>query len=192
MRSLAALSLGAAALVGGALLSPHTLSARARSLAESLPLIGGSGGNSFTRDCPRGSVLTGVRWRTGLALDGIGIACSPVRSDGTLGPAVDVGTMAGGNGGTAGRGHCQTGVVAAQGGSSAGVSLDGLFLRCFFWYPASRSYGGTSVSDIEVKKPAAIPFWNFTQCRDGTAPATGIYGRHGSLVDAVGLKCGTP
>ena len=192
MRPIVPLAAGALVVAGATLLAPHPLSAHARAFAENLPLIGGSGGNAFTRDCPKGSVLTGVRWRTGLALDGLGIACSPVLSNGSLGAEVDVGAMTGGNGGTAGRGHCQGGVVAAQGGSSAGVSLDGLFLRCFTWYAASRSYGGTYVTEIEVKKPAAIPFWNFTQCRDGTAPATGIYGRHGSLVDAVALKCGTP
>lgn len=86
-----------------------------------------AGGTLFSRTCPSGNVLTGVRWRTGTVVDGIGIECSPVRADGTLGTGVDVGPMAGGNGGTAGRDHCRGGVIAGQSGATAGVSLASLF-----------------------------------------------------------------
>src|ERR1041384_988102 len=123
--------LAVGAVAGVALLAPHAASARA--LLEDLPLIGASGGSSFSRTCPSGHVLTGVRWRTGAAVDGIGIQCSPIRSDGTLGTRIDVGSMAGGNGGTAGRDDCRGGVIAGQNGATAGVSLGSLFFRRFPW-----------------------------------------------------------
>ena len=99
-----------APLAGAALAAPHAAAARA--LFEDLPLIGTNGGTSFTRACPSGNVLTGVRWRTGAFVDGIGIQCSPIRADGTLGARVNVGEMAGGNGGTAGQDNCHGGVIA--------------------------------------------------------------------------------
>jgi hypothetical protein len=94
MRPLIPLSIGAL-VVAGALLSPQPLRARSRSLLENLPLIGASGGTSFSRSCPAGSVLSGIRWRTGAFVDAIGIQCSKILSDGSLGPSNDVGTMAG-------------------------------------------------------------------------------------------------
>jgi len=176
-------------LAGAAVLAPHAASAR--SLFEDLPLIGTNGGNSFTRTCPSGHVLTGVRWRTGAAVDGIGIQCAPIRADGTLGQRVDVGTMAGGNGGTAGRDDCRGGVIAGQNGATAGVSLGSLFFRCFQWSPAARSYTGAGNYTINVRVGLLISA-SESQCYNGNQPAIGIRGRHGSLVDAVGLRCGTP
>ncbi|AHG88744.1 hypothetical protein J421_1207 [Gemmatirosa kalamazoonensis] len=191
MRSLVALSLGAAVVAGGALLAPTPLAARALSFAENLPLIGTGGGHSFTRNCPAGSVLTGVRWRTGAVVDGIGIQCSTVRSDGTLGPRTDVGSMAGGNGGTAGRDDCHGGVVAGQNGATAGVSLGSLFFRCFQWSPAARAYTGAVNYTINVRIGLLISA-SESQCHDGDKPAVGLYGRHGSFIDAVGVICGKP
>lgn len=189
MRPLIPLSIGALA-VAGALLSPQPLRARSRSLLENLPLIGASGGTSFSRNCPAGSVLSGIRWRTGAFVDAIGIQCSKILSDGSLGPANDVGTMAGGNGGTPGSDHCP-GVIAGQNGATAGISLGSLFFRCFQWFGASRSYGGSNIKTINVRIGLLISA-SESQCNAGSQPATGIYGRHGSLIDAVGLKCSTP
>ena len=187
MRPLFQLALGA--LAGATLLAPHAAAARA--LFEDLPLIGTSGGTAFSRTCPSGHVLTGVRWRTGAVVDGIGIQCSPVRSDGTLGARVDVGPIAGGNGGTAGRDDCRGGVIAGQNGATAGVSLGSLFFRCFTWNPTARAYTGADNYSINVRIGLLISA-SESQCHDGDKPAVGIHGRHGSFVDAVGLKCGKP
>ncbi len=190
MRPLVSLSICTVA-VSGMLLSPLPLRAKGRSLLENLPLIGASGGNSFSRTCPSGSVLTGIRWRTGMFVDGIGIQCSTILAGGTLGPANNVGDMAGGNGGTAGSDHCPGGVIAGQNGATAGASLGSLFFRCYQWFPESRSYGGAIMKTINVRIGLLISA-SESQCHSGTQPATGIYGRHGSLIDAVGLKCNTP
>ena len=68
-RPLIPLALGA--LAGATLLAPHAAAARA--LLDDLPLIGTGGGTTFSRTCPSGNVLTGIRWRTGAVVDGIGI-----------------------------------------------------------------------------------------------------------------------
>jgi hypothetical protein len=187
MRPLIPLALGA--LAGATLLAPHAAAARA--LLDDLPLIGTGGGTAFSRTCPSGHVLTGVRWRTGTVVDGIGIQCSPVRSDGTLGTGVDVGPMAGGNGGTAGRDHCRGGVIAGQNGATAGVSLASLFFRCFPWNPTARVYTGADNYSINVRIGLLISA-SESQCHDGDKPAVGIHGRHGAFVDAVGLRCAKP
>jgi hypothetical protein len=183
------LPLAFSALAGTALIVPHAAAARA--LFEDLPLIGTNGGTAFSRTCPSGHVLTGVRWRTGAVVDGIGIQCSPIRSDGTLGTRINVGSMAGGNGGTAGQDDCRGGVIAGQNGATAGVSLGSLFFRCFVWNPAARAYTGGEIYSINVRIGLLISA-SERQCVDGSAPAIGIRGRHGSFVDAVGLKCGRP
>ena len=43
-----------------------------------LPIYGGTGGSSFTRDCGAGHVLTGLRYRSGVVVDAIGLLCRPV------------------------------------------------------------------------------------------------------------------
>jgi len=192
--ALAPLLARAAATSAALFVSPDPASARDPDHAhkaayfEDLPLIGGSGGHSYTLMCPSGQVLTGVRYRVGALVDGLGIKCSKVKADGSLGPSTDVGSMVGGNGGTAGSATCQTSgeVIAAQQGASAGVGIGGLHFLCFTWY--GHNYGGTSNDIINVI--GFLPAFIAQQCRDGNEPAIGIYGRHGSLVDAVGLKCG--
>jgi hypothetical protein len=99
--------------------------------------------------------------------------------------------MAGGNGGTAGEDHCRGGVIAGQNGATAGVSLGSLFFRCFQWSPGGRAYIGADDYSINVRVGLLISA-SESQCHDGRQPAIGIRGRHGSFVDAVGLKCGTP
>lgn len=166
----------------------------AQGYVENLPLVGSLGGNAFTRDCPASHVLTGIRWRRGLVLDGVGIKCRPVRSDGTLGTEINSGTMAGGNGGTAGSASCpgSTVIVSQAGASQAGVGIGILVLGCFRWFPASRSWGGSSLDHISVKTGGVVPAIVTSTCTLGTQPARGIRGRHGMVVDSFGLRCATP
>jgi hypothetical protein len=49
-----------------------------------LPVYGGSGGTAFTKDCGSGYVLTGLRYRSSLLVDAIGIMCRPVNANGSL------------------------------------------------------------------------------------------------------------
>lgn len=117
----------AAVLIGGTVLvAAGAASTRlnASLVFEELPPIGGIGGSAFSRECPDGNVLTGIRYRRGLLVDGIGIKCRPIRSDGTLGAEVNAGSMAGGSGGTSGSVSCPSGeVVAEESGLSGGVGI---------------------------------------------------------------------
>jgi hypothetical protein len=159
----------------------------------SFPLVGWvTGGTSFSRTCPRGSVLTGLRWRAGYQLDAVGIMCSRVHDNGQLGPSENVGTMAGGNGGRAGSDTCRGGVVAGQTGAAqvtGGVAL--FYASCFRWYAASRSWGG-SFYTVRLLSTNILPALGNYTCSDGQRPVIGIYGRHGAFIDALGLRCGLP
>jgi hypothetical protein len=183
-------------IVGIPAIFVSSTNASARMIFETLPLIGGAtSGSTFTRRCPDNHVLTGLRWRKGLVLDGVGIKCRPVSSSGLLGTESNYGTMAGGNGGTAGSDGCGPAnvreVVAGQRGGSGGVGVAGLVLECYEWAGSSKSWGGgTPTSRIEVLYNA--PQLNQHRCADAKKPAVGITGRHGSIIDAVGLICDTP
>lgn len=63
-------------LLGGALvLAPR----RAPDLpAQLLPVNGGSGGTAYSRDCGAGRVVTGLRMRSALLVDAVGLLCKPV------------------------------------------------------------------------------------------------------------------
>src|ERR1051325_5645260 len=76
-----------------------------------LTVLGGSGGTAFSRDCGSGRVLSGVRYRSGMVIDAIGLLCRPVLSDGTLGPESTVGTLVGGAGGTIASASCPSATV---------------------------------------------------------------------------------
>lgn len=164
----------------------------ARLAFEDLPLLGFSpGGTPFTRECPDGHVLTGVRYRRGLVLDGLGIRCRPVRPDGTLGPEISAGLMTGGNGGSAGTASCPANtVIASQEGDITGLTLGAARLGCHAWVPGSRSWKGSQTRVLVVKPGSGTPRKN--TCAKGSEPATGIRGRHGGIVDAFGLRCGKP
>lgn len=188
-RATVALCVGAIA-VAGVVVNTHAFDGHL--VLENLPLIGSGTGTSFSRECPDKHVLSGIRYRRGLVLDGVGIKCRPVRPDGTLGPEINSGSMAGGNGGTAGSESCTgTTAIVSQTGAGPGVGINTLVLGCFQWFPASKSWGGSRIAHVTVMGGGAPAFVTST-CSAGTQPATGIKGRHGSIVDAFGLHCSTP
>ena len=78
-----------------------TGSRHAGSAAQDLVIYGGGGGSAFTRTCGNNRVMTGFQYRKGLVIDGIGLLCRPVQSNGTLG-SESAGSMAGGGGGSFG------------------------------------------------------------------------------------------
>ena len=166
----------------------HARSARAA--VEELPLLGSSlTGSPFVRSCPDNHVLTGFRYRSGLTLDGIGpIKCRPIRSDGTLGAEVLAGSLAGGNGGTLANKSCGADqVVVAQAAPAPGFSA--LTFFCVRWSATSKAWFGSPVGLGLVSSTASTPR---STCSSSTQPATGIRGRHGMIIDAIGLVCKTP
>ena len=184
----------AAVLVGGTVLAAAgAASSRldASLVFEDLPLIGGIGGSAFSRECPDDQVLTGIRYRRGLLVDGIGIKCRPIRSDGTLGAEVNAGSMAGGSGGTSGSVSCPSGqVVAEESGLSGGVGISKLYFYCYKWVPRTKIVDGAMETTLVVNGSGNT--LTMHKCTSASQPATGIKGRHGAIVDAVGLHCSIP
>ncbi len=158
-----------------------------------LALIGSGGGKSFTRRCPDDHVLTGLRWRTGMVIDAIGIRCRPVRLSGHLGDEISVGSMAGGNGGSAGSESCNQqnpSVIASQYGGGAGIGIAKFSVECKEWLPESRAFGVGNRWIFSVRNGTVMI--SSAACGSSNSPAVGIYGRHGSFIDAMGLICDKP
>ncbi len=163
----------------------------ARVAAEELPLLGNPlGGSPFFRTCPDNHVLTGFRYRSDLTLDAIvSIKCRPVRSDGTLGAEILAGSFAGGNGGTLANKSCSADqVIVGQKISIAG-SLLNLTFFCVRWSATSKAWFGSGDA-IGLVKAALSP--EGRKCSSSTQPAIGIRGRHGMVIDAIGLVCNVP
>ncbi len=164
-----------------------------------LPAVGSGGGTAFTRRCPAGHVLSGLRWRQGLVVDAIGIKCRPVGSDGALGAEITVGTMVGGSGGQFGSGSCRHHsadqpfpIIVEQQAGGSGVGLALLVFSCRPWYKEPRIFGGgQATSGVTVRFGGVISATDRT-CPNPDSPAVGIHGRQGSIVDAVGLICAKP
>jgi hypothetical protein len=158
---------------------------------QTLTAFGGGGGNSFSRRCPDGTVLTGLRGLRGLWMDAVGIICSPVMSNGQLGAPSAQGTLAGGTGGTMAERKCAGDQVV----SGIYVRFDNLVsninVECKAWDPATRQMGLTPVS-LNGFTSSVSTQGQGVRCSNRTQPASGIHGRAASYLDAIGLRCDEP
>ena len=169
------------------------------SAQDLLPLVGGNGGNSFSLVCPKGFVLTGIRARRGITLDGIGSRCRPVRADGTLGAEENEGPVWGGPGGDTYAQSCGGGaVIAQQSAMFDGGRLSQLAYHCYRWVPSSRRWDSADRRDVLVVLPARAPpapaaaVGTVTRCPAATRPADGLRGRSGVHVESIGIRCDDP
>lgn len=158
--------------------------------AQYLPVNGGSGGAPFTRSCGAGKVLTGLRYRTGLSIDAIGLLCRQVGADGSLGTESTVGTMAGGGGGTSGSTSCPAGSVVRLARIYYGTYVDGVLLHCMQWQKSTRSMG--AVAAVRTFGRTAFNTGQTSQCEADTQPVVAIRGRAAGFVDALGIICDEP
>jgi hypothetical protein len=156
-----------------------------------LPVFGGSGGTAFSRDCGAGRVLTGLRYRSGLVLDAVGLLCRPLNADGSLGSETTVGTLAGGGGGTSNVARCASNTIVRAAYVYYGSVIDGIKMQCYAWDKATRSSAGPLRSTITAGSLDG-PNVNFEICEANTQPAAGIRGRAGLVVDAIGFTCDEP
>lgn len=121
---------------------------------EDLQMIGAiPGGQLQSRTCPDEAVMTGLRLRTGVLVDAIGIRCRRIRADGTLDREFDDGSMMGGTGGSSLVASCPAGSVVV--GERFGVmslppyAPGTLGIHCQSWSPATRvTYGPTSLKTV--------------------------------------------
>ena len=157
---------------------------------QALVIYGGGGGSAFTRTCGSNRVMTGFQYRKGLVIDGIGLLCRPVQSNGTLG-SESAGSMAGGGGGSFGTRSCAAGSVVVGGVVEYGSVIETVRIRCREWKAATRSYGTTEVVVSLVGNNATLSIGR-TKCDNATQPVVSIRGRAGLVVDAVGFTCDEP
>lgn len=160
--------------------------------AEQLDIVGGTGGSAFTRACPAGAVLTGIRARVGLAIDAIGIKCRPIGANGVLGGESDAGSLAGGSGGQVNvNSSCPQGEVVASMRVSRGVASVGfLQFNCHSWSTTNRNTGAVKSQLLVIS--AAVPTGAVSKCSRATQPIVALRGRAAMLVDALGATCNEP
>jgi hypothetical protein len=158
-----------------------------------LPVYGGSGGTAFTRECGTGYVLTGIRVRSGIYLDAIGVLCRQVRSDGTLGSETTVGTLSGGGGGTSATASCPSGKVVAKARMSFSSYAEFLYIFCRDWHSSTRTVGPSTTETVNfVGNTFSTANWATEACESTAQPARGIRGRSAVFVDALGFICDEP
>jgi hypothetical protein len=152
--------------------------------AKSFPPYGARGDASFSDTCPAGEYLVGLRARSGAWIDQIQISCRSLT--GNLGGAPYYGPARGGNGGGPSEGHCPGGYVINYMGfalTAGDRQVQNFFFECVSAtdgskHPGFRIGGNATTNKAPQRQP----------CPAGEA-ATGIAGRYGQHVNAVGLIC---
>jgi hypothetical protein len=144
--------------------------------------FGGNGGGEFRSKCPAGLAMFAYIGRAGTALDRIQPICIEVRADKGLGPRQDRGTDHGGNGGGVIQRTCPDSVVTSIRVFSGGDNLVSLIdLGC----TNLKTGAQTAVSGRSAGKHTNN---NLSTCNSDEI-AVGIHGRHGAMIDRLGLIC---
>jgi hypothetical protein len=160
------------------------LSASPVRAAQEFPLYGGPGGGAFRFDCPSGHFMVGAKYRAGSWLDQIAVICAKI---GPLGLDYDpIGPAFGGNGGNVSRIEtCNLNQVIT--GAAVLLNSSNKFVKEIDF--GCRSPYNGSYRSIIVGSPASIFPDHYQLCRNGEA-ITGIQGRAGLFIDAIGMICG--
>lgn len=172
--------------------------------ATTLPIQGGPGGGYFEAACPEGQYLVGFSVGAGAWIDRIAVLCAPyLPSDGSFGTRAQA-EFHGGSGGSPQEKYCPGNSYVH--GIEFGYTrkdddpqfVDDVEMHC---WSAGAGYSETVCIDTgegcgAVKaKPEDLPasgtiYTAFTQECPIDEAATGIHGRSGEFVDAIGLICG--
>jgi hypothetical protein len=74
-----------------------------------------------------------------------------------------------------------------------GTYVDYISLHCENWNPATRTYAGGLIGSGRIGRAGVEGGTVKTsECESNKQPASGIRGRAGGLVDAIGLECDEP
>lgn len=167
-------------------------------------IFGGPGGGHFSLTCDPGHYLVGVHARAGAWVDGVGLVCAPRDGAGKIGSGRRKG-YTGGRGGSEQEVYCSPGeavtglsLVHTRGNGLKRQYLNTIGILCQHRAQAERCISsGDGCGPLLVRNPTDIagaggvrPFDVLTCPRHELA--TGIQGRSGIYVDAIGLICATP
>lgn len=166
---------------------------------HALPLQGGPGGAPFEVPCSNGAVLAGFFLRAGDDINALSPICVVPTAPTTVGPPADL-PWHGGGGGSSRFVVCPhsapavTGMYTMSEGADT-IVLNSIHLACGIVAPGQPiDVRSVAIFDAPAYYSGALfakdPHWNgeYGYCDAGEV-ATGIRGRSGDLVDAVGLVC---
>jgi uncharacterized protein YkwD len=149
------------------------------------PPVGSNGGSGFREECPSGQYVVGARYRAGNWLDQISITCAPVDTIGLTGPQWH-GSAFGGQGGNPGEKSCPPGYISS--GALLLLHSGNQFVHYMALSCISTVKPSQFSSPLDIGAPSSL-FGDISQtCPPGEA-VTGIQGRTGEFVDAIGLIC---
>jgi hypothetical protein len=151
--------------------------------------VGGPGGGPFLAPCPAGKFLIGVNAKTGASVDRISIICGAIEAGGSIGDEFDDTKAFGGSGGgpvtriACGASEIIHGLGIVRGKEPPHVVVGLIIFDC-------QSINGAERHNLDVGHAPFFPNAADTQpCPTGQA-VTGLIGRFGTYLDAVGVVCG--
>lgn len=158
---------------------------------------GGPGGAPFRDECPAGQFLIGTKARTGSVVDMISITCGTVTANGQITNVTQDRDQRGGTGGNVPRDsfdgkprktNCESNEIINAMAVLPGRSPDNgptvvrlIIFNC-------KLIDGTARHNLDIGDAPLFP--DILQTCPAGEIATGIQGRSGKYVDAVGLICG--
>ena len=169
-------------------------------LATDLPPSGNTGGNAFRAECPKGAYLVGLQGKAGEWVDRVATLCAPwLHASQAFGSASVGPSFGDSRGGNVTFGNCNKGNIRNQAVLSVSVTLirgnnpfvNNVAAQCIaLGTPAPPSnfvFGSSSPPSGSLLKDPTVGPWKQT-CPAGEV-ASGIHGRAGLFLDAVGLIC---
>jgi hypothetical protein len=168
------------------------------------PQYGGGGGTAFSSPCIAGSALVGLAVRSGSEVDAVAARCAPITLtestatnpysyNATTGPVSTL-TQYGGGGGSAYSNACAANQVVIGLNLRAAGRVDQVQWICgtlaVTGAPGSLSVSRTPVATSPAYGGSGGDPYSYT-CPDNQV-VTGIFGRYGSRLDALGVICARP
>jgi hypothetical protein len=164
------------------------VSTTANAAAFITPLVGGSGGSSYTRSCGTSAVLVGVQVRYGAWLDQMTPICRRFNADGTLGTDFTLSRIGGTGGGTVEQGSCPTGKLLTGLSVRWGTYIHQVILFCASWNAATKTRGSATMVDSTLGSNYGGSSSTGLGCPSGQV-AKAIKGKAGIYVDSLSMVC---
>lgn len=173
--------------MASALAAGFVISAAVHAEAFVTPLVGGSGGSSYTRSCGVSAVLVGIQVRFGSWIDQLTPVCRPIAANGALGNAFTLARIGGTGGINIEQANCPTGKVVAGVVARWASFIDSVELRCATWDAASKTRSSSTTSGGTAGAGGGVTTTSLS-CPAGQV-AKAFKGKAGSFVDSLSVVC---